>query len=65
MCIRDSHRTGDALSRTTWMLAAGPGIREGMVFDRAIDSTDLVPTLGSMLGFSSSLAQGKPIDELL
>jgi hypothetical protein len=59
------HRTGDALSRTTWMLAAGPGIREGMVFDRAIDSTDLVPTLGSMLGFSSSLAQGKPIDELL
>ena len=25
------HRTGDALSRTTWMLAAGPGIREGVV----------------------------------
>ena len=59
------HRTGDALSRTTWMLAAGPGIREGIVFDRAIDSTDLVPTLGSMLGFSASLAQGKPISELL
>jgi hypothetical protein len=59
------HRTGDALSRTTWMLAAGPGIREGVVFDRAIDSTDLVPTLGSMLGFSPSLAQGKPISELL
>jgi hypothetical protein len=59
------HRTGDALSRTTWMLAAGPGIREGVVFDRAIDSTDLVPTLGAMLGFSPSLAQGKPIVELL
>jgi len=59
------HRTGDALSRTTWMLVAGPGIREGVVFDRAIDSTDLVPTLGSMLGFSASLAQGKPIGELL
>jgi hypothetical protein len=59
------HRTGDALSRTTWMLAAGPGIREGVVFDRAIDSTDLVPTLGSMLGFSASLSQGKPIGELL
>ncbi len=59
------HRTGDALSRTTWMLAAGPGIREGVVFDRAIDSTDLVPTVGSMLGFSASFSQGKPIGELL
>jgi hypothetical protein len=59
------HRTGDALSRTTWMLAVGPGIREGVVFDRAVDSTDLVPTLGAMFGFSPSFAQGKPITELL
>jgi hypothetical protein len=59
------HRTGDALSRTTWMLVAGPGIREGVVLDRAMESTDLVPTLGAMLGFSPSFAQGKPIGELL
>ncbi len=59
------HRTGDALSRTTWMMAMGAGVREGVVFDRPIDSTDLVPTLGSMLGFSASFAQGKPIAELL
>jgi hypothetical protein len=59
------HRTGDALSRTTWLMALGPGIREGVVYDRAIDSTDLVPTLGSMLGFSASLSQGKPIGELI
>ena len=59
------HRTGDVLSRTTWMLAAGPGIREGVVFDRAMDSTDLVPTLGAILGFSASFAQGKPVQELL
>src|SRR5271169_823320 len=59
------HRTGDALSRTTWMLVAGPGIRENGVFDRAMESTDLVPTLGSMLGFSASFAQGKPVSELL
>src|SRR5436190_8383914 len=59
------HRTGDALSRTTWLMAIGPGIREGIVYDRAVDSTDLVPTLGSMLGFSPSMAQGKPISELL
>ena len=59
------HRTGDALSRTTWLMAMGPGIREGVVFDRAVDSTDLVPTLGAILGFSPSLAQGKPISEVL
>src|ERR1035438_10331415 len=59
------HRTGDALSRTTWMMAMGAGVREGVVYDRPTESTDLVPTLGSMLGFSASLAQGKPIPELL
>jgi hypothetical protein len=59
------HRTGDALSRTTWLIAVGPGVREGVVYDRAVDSTDLVPTLGSMLGFSPSMAQGRPISELL
>jgi hypothetical protein len=59
------HRTGDALSRTTWLLALGAGVREGVVYDRAVDSTDLVPTLGAVLGFSSSLSQGKPIAELL
>jgi hypothetical protein len=46
-------------------MALGPGIREGVVYDRAVDSTDLVPTLGSMMGFSASLSQGKPIGELI
>jgi hypothetical protein len=59
------HRTGDVLSRTTWMLVAGPGIREGVVYDRAMESTDLVPTLGVMMGFTPMFAHGKPITELL
>ena len=59
------HRTGDALSRTTWMMALGPGIREGVVYDRRLDSTDLAPTLGAILGFSPALAQGHLIQELL
>ncbi len=59
------HRTGDVLSRTTWMLVLGRGIRENTVVDRAIDSTDLVPTLGAKLGFSPRLTQGKPIAEVL
>lgn len=59
------HRTGDTLSRTTWMLVAGPGVRQNAVFDRAVDSMDLVPTLGAMLGFNPELAQGKPVHEVL
>jgi hypothetical protein len=58
------HRTGDAPSRTTWMMALGAGVRENVVFDRAMESTDLVPTIGAMLDFSAALAQGKPILEL-
>lgn len=59
------HRTGDALSRTTWMMAMGPGVRQNVVVDRAVQSTDLVPTLGSMLGFSARMAQGRPLAEVL
>jgi hypothetical protein len=46
------------------MMALGAGVRENLVFDRAMESTDLVPTIGAMLDFSPSLAQGKPISEL-
>ena len=59
------HRTGDAASRTTWMMALGTGVRQGVVYDRPMQSIDLVPTLGAMAGFSASLAQGKPIKELV
>ncbi|MDQ6666421.1 MAG: hypothetical protein M3Z23_18740 [Acidobacteriota bacterium] len=59
------HRTGDALSRTTWMIVMGPGIRENVVVDRPVDSTDLVPTLGRLLGFSPRFAQGKTLPEVL
>ena len=59
------HRTGDAASRTTWMMALGAGVREGIVYDRPVQSVDLVPTLGAMMGFSPRLSQGRPIAELL
>jgi hypothetical protein len=59
------HRTGDAASRTTWMLALGAGVRQGVVYDRPMQSIDLVPSIGSIMGFSPSLSQGKPIQELL
>jgi hypothetical protein len=59
------HRTGDALSRTTWMMVLGPGVRQNRVVDEPVDSVDLVPTLGGLLGFSPTLAQGRVLREVL
>lgn len=59
------HRTGDALSRTTWMIALGAGIPENVVVDRPGESVDLVPTLGALLGFSPRFAQGSPLTEVI
>ena len=59
------HRTGDALSRTTWLMAMGPGIRHNVIVERPVESTDLVPTVGGMLGFSPGMSQGKPLSEVL
>lgn len=59
------HRTGDVASRTTWMMVLGPHVREGRLIERQLDSTDLVPTLGSLMGFSPAFTKGKPITELL
>jgi arylsulfatase A-like enzyme len=47
------------------MMVLGPNVRHNVVVDRAVESTDLVPTLGSLLGFSPKLAQGKPVTEVL
>jgi len=59
------HRTGDALSRTTWLMALGPGVRQGIAVDRPVESLDLVPTLGALQGFATPLAQGKPLTEVI
>ena len=59
------HRTGDAASRTTWMMALGAGVRRGVVYDDPMQSIDLVPSLGAMLGFTPTQARGKPIRELV
>jgi hypothetical protein len=59
------HRTGDPLSRTTWMMALGPHIRQSRTVDRPLDSLDLVATLGAMMNFATPSAKGKPIVEVL
>jgi hypothetical protein len=58
------HRTGDTLSRTTWMMVLGPGVRQGIVIDRPVQSIDLVPTIGARLGFSARFSKGVPLTEI-
>ena len=59
------HRTGDAASRTTWMMALGAGVRQGVIYDEPVQSIDIVPTLGAIMGFSPRQSQGKPLKEFL
>jgi len=59
------HRTGDPLSRTTWMMVLGPHVRQNITLDRRLDSLDLVPTLGQMLGFPTPRGQGSVITEVI
>jgi hypothetical protein len=33
--------------------------------DRPVDSTDLIPTLGQLLGFDARYSQGKPVAEVI
>ncbi|HTX37718.1 MAG TPA: hypothetical protein VME43_21970 [Bryobacteraceae bacterium] len=59
------HRTGDAVSRTTWMMVLGPEIKQNVVVDRSVESTDLIPTLGAYFGFDPRLSTGKRIAEVV
>jgi arylsulfatase A-like enzyme len=59
------HRTGDAASRTTWMMALGAGVRPGVIYSDPMQSIDLVPSLGAILGFSAAQSEGKPVRELI
>jgi hypothetical protein len=58
------HRTGDPLSRTTWLMALGQGVRQGAFIERPIDSLDLTPTIGRLLGFATPLVKGTPLPEI-
>lgn len=59
------HRTGDALSRTTWMLALGPGVPQNVTVDRPVESIDLVPTLAHLLGVNARFSNGRLLHEVL
>ncbi len=59
------HRTGDPASRTTWMMALGAGVRPGVIHDSPVQSIDIVPSIGAIMGFQAIQSQGKIIRELV
>jgi arylsulfatase A-like enzyme len=58
------HRTGDALSRTAWMIALGPDIKQNSIVDRRIESIDRTPSVAALLGCDAPMAHDKLIAEL-
>jgi hypothetical protein len=52
------------MSRTTWMMVLGPNVKQNVVVDRAVESIDLIPTLGALLGFNPRYSPGKPLPEV-
>jgi hypothetical protein len=58
------HRTGDVLSRTTWMIALGPDVRQNTIVTRPIESIDLAPSVAALMGCQARMARGKLIGEL-
>jgi hypothetical protein len=46
------------------MIALGPGVKQNIVVDRCVESTDLVPTLGAYFGFDARFSTGKSIAEV-
>ncbi len=59
------HRTGSPMARTTWMLALGRGAGGGRIVHRPLESIDITPTVGAMLGSPTPLAAGSPVAELV
>ncbi len=45
--------------------AAGPNIVRGRVHDRMVDSIDIAPTLGTLMGLKTEYSRGKPISAIL
>jgi hypothetical protein len=46
------------------MMVLGPEVKQNVIVDRRIESTDLIPTLGAYFGFDARLSTGKPIAEV-
>jgi hypothetical protein len=47
------------------MMVLGAGARPGVIYNDPVQSVDLVPSVGAMMGFSPSQSQGKLIRELV
>jgi hypothetical protein len=39
-------------------------VRRQTIVDRPVESVDLVPTIGALLGFDARFSQGKPLPEV-
>jgi len=46
-------------------IAAGPGLAKGKTHERMVDSIDIAPTMGVLMGLKTEFSKGKPIPAIL
>lgn len=59
-----NHRSFDASCRSTWMMVLGPAIGQPRIIERPVRHIDVCPTLATLLGCHTPLAQGAGLAEL-
>ncbi len=59
------HGDGTEGSRHIMLVALGPGIKQGLISDKARALTDIVPTIGRLMGCPVPEARGEVMDEVL
>jgi len=59
------HGDGCEGCRHLWLLAIGPDIKSNTAIDTTREQPDIAPTIGHLIGFSTPLAKGKVMSEML
>lgn len=58
------HHFGGRSSREIFALTFGTGIAKGVVIDRAVQQSDVAGTLGAVMGFKTTHAEGSVLEEI-
>lgn len=63
MSVPYQHHFGSKSAHEIWALLAGPGIARGDVVDRKVDQIDIAATIGQIMDFKTSHAEGQVLHQ--
>ena len=59
------HHFNSRSAHEIWALFFGPGIARGRVLDKPVDQGSVAATIGALMGFATSRAEGRALEEIL